>query len=112
MPSVSSSPAGVVLAGDVRQLKGASPRRVLEIEIDGDADRLLDRLDGVQSASFDGHRHRLVLDADTDVRQVLVESAVRPVRSLYVALSIDAAAAGFPIRTQQELGLRTRIRRC
>lgn len=64
----------IVLAGDVRELKAASPRRVLEIEIDGDASDLLGRLEGVQSSSFDGHRYRLLVDADADVRHVLAEA--------------------------------------
>jgi ABC-2 type transport system ATP-binding protein len=64
----------IVLQGDVRELKAASPRRVLEIEVDGDADALLRQLDGVLSSSFDGHRHRLFVDARADVRHVLSEA--------------------------------------
>jgi ABC-2 type transport system ATP-binding protein len=64
----------IVLEGDVRDLKAASPRRVLEIEIDGDAGGLLRQLDGVLSSRFDGHRHRLIVDAGADVRHVLAEA--------------------------------------
>jgi ABC-2 type transport system ATP-binding protein len=64
----------VVLDGDVRDLKAASPHRVLEIEIDGDAGDLLRRLDGVRSSTFDGHRYRLLVNADADVRDVLAEA--------------------------------------
>lgn len=64
----------VVLAGEVRELKAASPHRVLEVEVDGDAGDLLGRLDGVHTATFDGHRHRVVVDADADVRHVLAEA--------------------------------------
>lgn len=61
----------VVLSGDVRELKAASDRRVLEVEISGDRNGLLDGLEGVLSSSFDGHRHRVVVTVDTDVRHVL-----------------------------------------
>lgn len=64
----------IVLSGDVRRLKAASRHRVLEIEIAGGADLLLSRLDGVLSSSFDGHRHRLTVEADADVRHVLAEA--------------------------------------
>jgi ABC-2 type transport system ATP-binding protein len=64
----------VVLSGDIRELKTRSPHRVIEIEIAGDGASLLDRLDGVVSATFDGHRHRVVVNAATDVRHVLAEA--------------------------------------
>jgi ABC-2 type transport system ATP-binding protein len=64
----------IVLAGNVRELKAASPQRVLEIEADGAADDLLRNLDGVLSSSFDGHRHRVLVDANADVRRVLAEA--------------------------------------
>lgn len=64
----------IVLEGDVRELKAASPHRVLEIEVDGNPDDLLRQLDGVVSGSFDGHRHRLFVDARADVRHVLAEA--------------------------------------
>lgn len=61
----------VVLTGDVRELRAASDRRVLEVEVGGNGSRLLERLDGVVSSTFDGHRHRVIVTADTDVRHVL-----------------------------------------
>jgi ABC-2 type transport system ATP-binding protein len=64
----------VVLSGDIRDLKTGSPHRVIEVEVDGDGAALLERLDGVVSATFDGHRHRVVVEADADVRHVLAEA--------------------------------------
>lgn len=64
----------VVLAGDIRDLKARSPHRVIEVEVDGGGDDLLSRLDGVVSSMFDGHRHRVVVDADADVRHLLAEA--------------------------------------
>jgi ABC-2 type transport system ATP-binding protein len=64
----------IVLAGNVRQLKATSPQRVLEIEAGGDTDDLLRNLDGVLSSSFDGHRHRLLVEANADVRHLLAEA--------------------------------------
>lgn len=61
----------IVLDGDVRRLKAASDRRVLEVEAADGADGLLDGLAGVLSSSFDGNRHRVMLRADVDVRHVL-----------------------------------------
>jgi ABC-2 type transport system ATP-binding protein len=66
----------VVLAGGVRELKAAAPIRRLEIELaNGDA-ALIDSIDGVVSASFDGHRHTLLVGADTDL-DALLERARR-----------------------------------
>jgi len=61
----------IVLSGDVRELKASSNRRVLEVEAGAEGGGLLDDLDGVLSSTFDGHRHRVVVDAATDVRHVL-----------------------------------------
>jgi ABC-2 type transport system ATP-binding protein len=61
----------IVLTGDVRELKASSNRRVLEVEAGAGGGDLLDDLDGVLSSTFDGHRHRVVVDAATDVRHVL-----------------------------------------
>ncbi len=58
----------VVLEGTVKTLKDASPIRHLELEVDGDAAGLLGSLDGVREHSFDGIRHDIVIDADTDIR--------------------------------------------
>lgn len=43
---------------------------MLEVEI-SNGSRLLEQLDGVVSSTFDGHRHRVVVTADTDVGHVL-----------------------------------------
>jgi ABC-2 type transport system ATP-binding protein len=64
----------VVLMGDIRELKTRSPHRIVEVELTGDAGALLARLEGVVSASFDGRRHRVVVDADADVRDLLAEA--------------------------------------
>ncbi|CAN5796464.1 ATP-binding cassette domain-containing protein [soil metagenome] len=61
----------VVLEGDVRELKASSDRRVLQVEVGGNGSHLLEQLDGVLSSTFDGHRHRVVVTADTDVGHVL-----------------------------------------
>jgi len=61
----------IVLSGDVRELKASSNRRVLEVEAGAGSGDLLDGLDGVLSSAFDGHRHRVVVDAAADVRHVL-----------------------------------------
>ena len=64
----------VVLAGRVDELKGSSPHRILEVEVSDDGAGLLSRIDGVVSATFDGRRHRLLVEANTDVRKVLAEA--------------------------------------
>lgn len=61
----------VVVEGRVKQLKDAAPIRHLEIEIEGDANSLLDHLEGVRSTEFDGTRHTVIIDATTDVRGLL-----------------------------------------
>lgn len=61
----------IVLSGDVRALKAASHRRVLEVETGTDGAALLDGLDGVLSSTYDGHRHRVVVEASSDVSHVL-----------------------------------------
>lgn len=64
----------IVVEGTVRALKDAAPIRHLELEIDGDASDLFGSLDGIRSISVDGARHQLVIDADTDVRGLLVSA--------------------------------------
>jgi ABC-2 type transport system ATP-binding protein len=64
----------IVLEGNVRKLKDAAPIRQLEVELDGDIDTLLGTLDGVHTATSDGIRHTLVIDADTDVKGFLAEA--------------------------------------
>jgi ABC-2 type transport system ATP-binding protein len=64
----------VVVEGRVTDLKDASPIRHLELEVDGDADSLLATLDGVRSTEFDGKRHTVLIDADTDLRGFLARA--------------------------------------
>ncbi len=64
----------IVLDGDVRELKERSPHRVLELELDHDRHHLLETLTGVVSASFDGRRHRVVVDRDIEVRSLMAEA--------------------------------------
>ncbi|HLV90050.1 MAG TPA: ATP-binding cassette domain-containing protein [Acidimicrobiia bacterium] len=64
----------VVVEGDVKQLKEASPYRRLEIDFDGDIGDLAGALDGVHDlVSFNGH-HQLTIDANTDIRQFLARA--------------------------------------
>jgi len=64
----------VVVEGNVRQLKDAAPLRHLELEVDGEADALLSTLQGVHHQEFDGIRHTLIVDADTDMRGFLARA--------------------------------------
>jgi ABC-2 type transport system ATP-binding protein len=64
----------IVLEGTVSDLKDAAPIRHLELEVDGDADSLLATLDGVRSTEFDGTRHTVIIDADTDLRGFLARA--------------------------------------
>jgi ABC-2 type transport system ATP-binding protein len=64
----------IVVEGTVRALKDAAPIRHLELEIDGDPSGLFASLDGIRSISVDGDRHQLIIDADTDVRGLLVSA--------------------------------------
>ncbi len=61
----------IVMEGNVRQLKAASPHRVIEFESSNGYASVLDQLDGVVTASFDGHRHTVIVPSHLDVRQVL-----------------------------------------
>ncbi len=61
----------VVKAGNVDEIKDASPVRHLEIEIaDGD-ESMFTNLPGVVRSDTDGRRHRLSIDATVDVRPIL-----------------------------------------
>ncbi len=64
----------VVVEGTVSDLKDAAPIRHLEIEVEGDADALLATLEGVRSTEFDGTRHTVMIDADTDLRGFLARA--------------------------------------
>jgi ABC-2 type transport system ATP-binding protein len=61
----------IVMEGNVRQLKAASPHRVIEFESSNGHAAVLDQLDGVVTSSFDGHRYTVIVPSDLDVRQVL-----------------------------------------
>lgn len=61
----------VVLQGNVRELKTASPHRILEIEASNGVQEVLGALTRVVSSSFDGYRHTVVIPADVDVAHVL-----------------------------------------
>lgn len=61
----------IVMEGNVRGLKAASPHRVIEFESSNGYASVLDQLDGVVTSSFDGHRHTIIVPSDLDVRQVL-----------------------------------------
>ncbi|NND83675.1 MAG: ABC transporter ATP-binding protein [Acidimicrobiia bacterium] len=64
----------IVMEGSVRDLKDASPHRVIELELGSDRHELLERLDGVVTASFDGRRHLVVVDKDIEVRPLIAEA--------------------------------------
>ena len=64
----------IVVEGTVRDLKDAAPIRHLELEVDGHASALLESLDGIRSIESDGARQHLVIEADTDVRGLLVRA--------------------------------------
>ena len=64
----------IVLEGDVQELKERSPHRVVEIELGADREAGLSSLDGVVSASFDGRRHRIVVDRDAEVRGLIADA--------------------------------------
>jgi ABC-2 type transport system ATP-binding protein len=61
----------IVMEGNVRDLKAASPHRVIEFESSNGYAAVLDELEGVIATSFDGHRHTVIVPSDLDVRQVL-----------------------------------------
>ena len=64
----------IVLSGNVRELKGRSHYRRLEVEVEGDGEFLSD-LEGVVSAEMDGTLRRFLVRADTDVRELLTRAA-------------------------------------
>lgn len=64
----------IVVDGNVRVLKEASPHRRLEIDFDGDISLLTTTLGEVQSlVSNDGH-HELTISADADIRPLLARA--------------------------------------
>lgn len=64
----------VVMEGRVRQLKDASPHRILEVEVTEGTPAILDSLEGVEEATVQDGVHRLLVDASTDVRALLLEA--------------------------------------
>jgi len=64
----------IVLAGNVRELKDASRYRRLELELE-DGGEFLRRLTGIVAHEVDGDRHRLLVDKDTDVRELLAAAS-------------------------------------
>ena len=58
----------VVLRGSVEQLKDAAPIRHLELDVEGDADSLLEGLDGVRYVTRTGTRVTATIDSSTDIR--------------------------------------------
>jgi len=64
----------IVVEGTVSDLKDAAPIRHLELEVEGDADALLSTLSGVRNTKFDGVRHTVIIDADTDLRGFLARA--------------------------------------
>jgi ABC-2 type transport system ATP-binding protein len=64
----------IVVEGVVTRLKDAAPIRHIELDIDGDATRLLDSLEGVHHASSNGSMHTVVVDAATDMRGLLAQA--------------------------------------
>ncbi len=64
----------IVVDGNVRTLKEASPHRRLEIDFDGDISLLTTTLGEVQNlVSNDGH-HELTISADADIRPLLARA--------------------------------------
>jgi ABC-2 type transport system ATP-binding protein len=64
----------IVVEGVVKQLKDAAPIRHVEIELDEGAEDLLSDLDGIRHVSQKGDVHTAVIDADTDVRVLLLRA--------------------------------------
>ncbi len=64
----------IVLSGNVRELKDASRYRRLDLELE-DGGAFLRRLGGVVAHEAEGDRHRLLVDKDTDVRELLAAAA-------------------------------------
>ena len=63
----------IVMSGEVRSLKDHSPHRVIELELDAEGAEVMSTLDSVVASSFDGFRHRVVVDRSTDVRRLMTD---------------------------------------
>ncbi len=67
----------IVVNGEVRTLKDRSPHRIVEIEVESDrANEVLSAFDDVSSSSYDGYRHRLVVDAGHDVFRMITDPSM------------------------------------
>jgi ABC-2 type transport system ATP-binding protein len=64
----------IVVQGVVRDLKDASPIRHLEIELDESTEDVLSSLGSVIRVSSRGNRQTAIIDANTDVRGVLLKA--------------------------------------
>ncbi len=64
----------IVVEGDVRQLKEASPMRHLEVDFDDDIGRLVSTLEQVHEVRSNGSIHRLIVDAGTDIRGLVTRA--------------------------------------
>jgi ABC-type uncharacterized transport system ATPase subunit len=64
----------IVVEGVVKDLKDAAPIRHLEIELDESTEDLLQSLDGVVRVSSRGGTQTAIIDANTDVRGVLLKA--------------------------------------
>ena len=58
----------VVVSGEVERLKDAAPIRHLELDLDGDANELIEQLDGVISTETRGDHLIAIISSDTDIR--------------------------------------------
>lgn len=67
----------IVVSGEVRSLKDRSPNRIVEIEVDPThANDVLATFEDVVSSSYDGYRHRLVIQADHDVSEMISDPSI------------------------------------
>jgi ABC-2 type transport system ATP-binding protein len=61
----------IVVEGNVRALKDASPIRHVEVDIDGELDGLAAALQGVRDHTVNGTVHFFTIGADTDIRSFI-----------------------------------------
>jgi ABC-2 type transport system ATP-binding protein len=64
----------VVVDGNVRRLKDASPLRSIEVDLDGEVDGLLESLQGVVDHRVNGSHHSITVDAGTDIRMFIARA--------------------------------------
>jgi len=71
----------IAAAGEIEELRAASTRRHLEVEVEGNANRWLEGCPGLTVEEAEGDRVRLVVPADVDLGELLATaSAAGPVR--------------------------------